>query len=91
MSDQERLIWVLGAWAVLVVLFFLLGLALAESRKRKNREVQEKFEQAQRRKWEGHRREEPFKRRYHRRDPWLQKLGYFKRWAKGKCGAPKVE
>ena len=57
-------------------------------RKRKERIVANAEEERARREWDGHRLsssdEDPFKRRYHRKDPWLKKIGYFAKRKKGR-------
>jgi hypothetical protein len=87
MSDTERLLWICGFIAVATFLFsYVLAWRAARKRRptpeslaKRNQETRERFEQAQHKKWEGHFREDVFKRKHHRWDPWLERLGYFKK------------
>jgi len=72
MSEQERLLWMLCAAAA-----FLLVLSTLKGwwRRWKNHRARKRFEDAARRKWEGHRIGH-VAGRYKRRDTWLKKIGY---------------
>jgi hypothetical protein len=83
-SDTQRLWTLVGVTLVSVCLFWVASAVWrAMQRRRQQRNAQRKFDEVQTRIWESHRREEKvFKLRRHKRDPWLEKIGYFKkrRW-----------
>lgn len=72
MSDEERLLWILGVGAVL---YWLFSTVRRWSRRWRSYRTRKRFEEAARRKWEGHRTGH-VGARYKRWDDWLKKIGY---------------
>jgi hypothetical protein len=72
MGDEERLLWGLG---VAAALFWVLSTFKGWWRRWRNNRARKRFEDAARRKWEGHHLGH-VAARYRRRDAWLKKIGY---------------
>jgi hypothetical protein len=79
MTDAQRM-WTLVAVAVVAVFLFWLVSALwrALRQARQGRVARAKADAVQDRIWAVQRREvDLFKNQHHKRDPWLQRIGYF--------------
>jgi type VI protein secretion system component VasK len=72
MSAAELFVWALSVAAVLY-------LVSPWWQRWKNKRARKRFADAERKKWEAHRRELDLPGRYRRWDEWLRKIKYFKR------------
>ena len=94
MTDAQRLQILVVVAAITISAFGLAMIGLEGwTRRQKRKQVKKQLNEDQFRRWEGHKRspvspvstsrspphQDVFARRYHRLNPWLNKVGYFKR------------